>query len=61
MIKSSNSHFNRLKSGIKNGTELTLNLLRKVIDDSNDQINYYWLTNKTRGLGKLLQKRHQPI
>ena len=30
MIKSSNSQFNRLKSGIKNGTEVTLNLLRKV-------------------------------
>ena len=61
MIKSSNSQFNRLKSGIKNGTEVTLNLLRKVIEDSNDQINYFWLTNKTRGLGKLLQKRRQPI
>ena len=53
MIKSSNSQFNRLKSGIKNGTEVTLNLLRKVIEDSNDQINYFWLTSKTRGLGKL--------
>ena len=53
MIKSSNSQFNRLKSGIKNGTEVTLNLLRKVIEDSNDQINYFWLTSKTQGLGKL--------
>ena len=41
MIKSPYSQFNKLKSGIKNGTEVTFKLLRKMIDGSNDDINYY--------------------
>ena len=35
-IKLSNSQFNKFKSGIKNGTEVTLNLSSNVIGDSND-------------------------
>ena len=35
-IKWSNSQFNKFKSGIKNGTEVTLNLSSNVIGDSND-------------------------
>ena len=34
----SNSRFNKLKSGIKNGTEVTLNLSSNAIGDSNDEI-----------------------
>ena len=34
-----NSKFNKLKSGIKNGTEVTLNLSSNVISDSNDETN----------------------
>ena len=33
-IKLSNSQLNKLKSGIKNGTEITLNLLSNLIGNS---------------------------
>ena len=36
----SNSQINKLKSGIKNGTEVTLNLLSNVIGNSNDENNF---------------------
>ena len=38
--KLSNSQLNRLKSGIKNGTEETLNLSLNVIGDFNDETNF---------------------
>ena len=38
--KLSNSQLNNLKSGIKNGTEVTLKLLSDVIGDSNDENNF---------------------
>ena len=39
-VKFSNSQFNELKSGIENGTELTLNLSSNVIGDYNDESNF---------------------
>ena len=42
------SQLNKLKSGIKNGTEGTLNLSSNVIDKSNDETNFphrFLLTN----------------
>ena len=39
-VKLSNSQLNKLKSGIKNGTELTLKLLLNVVGDSNDKNNF---------------------
>ena len=42
-IKLSNSQFNKLKSEIENGTEVTLNLSSNMIGSSDDEIN---LTNK---------------
>ena len=39
-VKLSNSQFNKLTSGIKNGTEVTLNLSSSVIGSSNDEINF---------------------
>ena len=39
-IKLSNSELNKLKSGIKNGTELTLNLSSNLIGNSNDETNF---------------------
>ena len=36
-VKLSNSHLNRLKSGIKNGSEVTLKLSSNVVDDSNGE------------------------
>ena len=36
----SNSQINELKSGIKNGTEVTLNLSSNMIGDSNDETNF---------------------
>ena len=38
--KLSNSRINELKSGIKNGTEVTLKLPSNVIGDSNDDNNF---------------------
>ena len=47
-VKLSNSHFNKSKSAIKNGTEVTLNLSPNIIGDSNDKNNFrhkFLLTN----------------
>ena len=39
-INLSNSQLNILKSGIKNGTEVTLKVLSNVVGDSNDENNF---------------------
>ena len=39
-VKLSNSQLNELKSGIKNGTEVTLKLSSNVVGDSNDENNF---------------------
>ena len=39
-VKLSNSQLNKLKSGIKNGTEVTLKLSSNVGGDSNDENNF---------------------
>ena len=36
-VKLSNSNLNKLKLGIKNGTEVTLKLSSNLVDDSNDE------------------------
>ena len=36
----SNSQLNELKSGIKNGTEVTLKLSSNIVDDSNNEKNF---------------------
>ena len=38
-VKLSNSQLNKSKTGIKNGTEATLNLSSNVVGDSNDENN----------------------
>ena len=39
-VKLSNPQLNKLKSGIKIGTEVTLRFLSNVISDSNDKANF---------------------
>ena len=39
-VQLSNSQLNKLKSGIKNGTEVTLKLLSNVVGDSNNETNF---------------------
>ena len=39
-VKLPNSQLNKLKSGIKNDTEVTLNILSNVIGDSNEETNF---------------------
>ena len=39
-VKLSNSQRNKLKSAIKNGTEVTLNLSWKIVGDSNDENSF---------------------
>ena len=57
-VKLSNSQLNKLKLGMKNGTEVTLKISSNVAGDSNDEIsfliNYYQLIHKFRGFVKLL-------
>ena len=39
-IKLRNSHLNKLKSVVKNGTEVTLNVSSNLIGNSNDETNF---------------------
>ena len=39
-VKLSNSQLNELKSGIKNGTKLTLKISSNFVGDSNDENNF---------------------
>ena len=39
-VKLSNSQLNKLKSTIKNGTEVTWNLSSNIVGDSNDEIDF---------------------
>ena len=39
-VKSGNSQFNKLKSGIKNGAEVTLTLSSNVTGESKDKTNF---------------------
>ena len=39
-VKLSNSQLNKLKSGIKNGTQITLNLSSNVVGDSYDKTSF---------------------
>ena len=39
-VKLPNSQLNRIKSAIKNGTGVTLNLLSNLIESSNDETNF---------------------
>ena len=39
-VKLCNLQFNKLKSGIKNGTEVTLKIFSNVVGDSNDENNF---------------------
>ena len=58
-----NSQFNKLTSGIKNGTEVALKLSSNVVGDSNNENNFSHklLLTKFRGFVKLLQIVHQLI
>ena len=49
-VKLSNSQLNKLKSEVKNGTEVTLNLSSDVVGSSNDETNfpYKLLLTKTQ-------------
>ena len=40
-VSSSNSQFNKLKSGIKNGTKVTLKISSNVVGDSNDENSFH--------------------
>ena len=63
--KLSNSQLSKLKSGMKNGTEATLNLSSNVISSSNDETNFTYklsLTNtQISTLRKVLQMFYQLI
>ena len=39
-VKLSNLQLNKLKSGMKSGTEVTLNISSNVVGDSNDENNF---------------------
>ena len=53
-VKLSNSQLNKLKLGIKNGTQVTSNISSNVVGNSDDEKNF-------QGFVKLLQMVHQLI
>ena len=53
-VKLSNSQLNKLKLGIKNGTQVTSNISSNVVGNSDDEENF-------QGFVKLLQMVHQLI
>ena len=55
------SQLNKLKCGIGNGTEVTLNLSSNLIGNSNDETNFHKLKHNFRKFVKLLQIVHQLI
>ena len=65
VLEFSNSHLNKLKSGIKNGTKVTLNLRSNVIGDSNDKTKFLYklilFDTQVPRLHKVLQMCHQLI
>ena len=65
-IKLFNSQLNKLKPGIKNGTEVTLKISSNVVGDSNDEDNFLHkllliVVNKLQSFAKLLQMVRQLI
>ena len=62
-LKLSNLQLNKLKSGIKNGTEVTLKVSSDVASDFNDEINFpHKLLTDTQilRLGKTFVKNSSP-
>ena len=62
-VKLSNLQLNKLKSGIKNGTEVTLKISSDVASDFNDEINFpHKLLTDTQilRLGKTFVKNSSP-
>ena len=55
-IQLSKSQLNKLKSGIKNGTQATINLSKNVIGDSNDETN---LPHKLLSTNMQISKIHK--
>ena len=61
-IKLSNSQLHKLKSGIKNETEVTLNISSNLIGNFNDATSFLHklLLTNFQNFGKLFQMIHQP-
>ena len=57
-VKLSNFQLNKLKAGVKHGTEVTLKLSLNVVGDCNDENNF---SNKFQNFVKFLQNVHQVI
>ena len=63
-VKLSNSQLNKLKSSIKNGTDVTLRISSNMARNSNDNTNFrheLLLIGKLQIFVKLLLKIHQQI
>ena len=63
-VKLSNLQLNKLKPGIKNGTELTINISSNLVRNLNNENNFLHKllltdTHKFQGLVKFLQMVHQ--
>ena len=61
-MKLSNSQLHKLKSGIKNETEVTLNISSNLIGNFNDATSFLHklLLTNFENFGKLFQMIHQP-
>ena len=64
-VKLSNSQFNKLKSELTNGIEVTLKLLSNVVGDSNNENDFLHklllINTKVSRLPKVFQMVHQLI
>ena len=61
-VKMSDSRLNKLKTAIKNGTEVTLNHSSNLIGNSNDETNFpHKQTHTFQKVVKLLQMVYQLI
>ena len=64
-VKLSNSQVNKFKSGVKNGTQVTLIFSLNMVDDSSDETNltliYFLLKHKFQRLTKLFKKNYQKL
>ena len=57
----SNSQLNKLKSGTKNGTQVTLNFLSNVVGNSNDETNFPHKSLLTNSEASKIRKASQMV
>ena len=64
-VKLSNSQVNKFKSGVKNGTQVTLRFSLNMVDDSSDEtnltLNLFFTKTQVSKIDKAFQKNYQKL